>query len=159
MQKRICYYIPPDAYFEDRGYRVSIVTEGEPGHIPTGEWPNDGTGVLPYFWGHDYEKACARADGQNAKMGISKKDSIAIIASSMGAQIREDRPAPEAKRRRNVPRFHVESGCNYGTDTLSDTEPKRTWLVKDRDNNDEKVAEFDFRIQAREEARQLNAKQ
>lgn len=83
---RMCYFIPDDAYVEGRGYRAAIVTEGEPGYRLTGTWPNDGTGVMPYFWGHDLEKAQVIAAEQNAALGLSKRDVNVIILSSMGAQ-------------------------------------------------------------------------
>lgn len=92
-RKRVCYYIPVDAYVEGEGFRVSVVTEGMPGHRPTGNWPyNGGPGeVRPYFWGHDYEKACDAAAAQNARMGLSKADTNEIILSSMFAKRRSRR--------------------------------------------------------------------
>lgn len=90
--KRMCYYVPVDSYVEGRGFRVSVVEEGVAGHTPTGEWPNDGTGVLPYFWGRngDYEEAVKQAEHFNKKhLGLSKKDVHEIVTSSIGAQIRE----------------------------------------------------------------------
>lgn len=95
-EQRICYYIPIDGYVEGRGFRVSIVKEGESGHYPTGEWPNDGAKVMPYFWGHDYEKACDIARRQNKALGLTEEDVMAIVGSSMGAQIRGE--ATERKR-------------------------------------------------------------
>lgn len=86
---RMCYYVPEYSYVEGQGFRVSIVHEGVPGHTPTGEWPNDGTGVRPYFWGgDDYEAACRRAEHFNKlHFGLSKKEANEIVASSIGAQI------------------------------------------------------------------------
>jgi hypothetical protein len=83
---RVCYYIPIDGYVDGKGFRVSVVTENEPGHAPTGTWPYTGAvgETLPYFWGHDYDKATEAADVQNERMGISKRDAIEIVASSMG---------------------------------------------------------------------------
>lgn len=82
---RMCFFIPADAHIEGRGFRVSIVKEGESGHYPTGVWPNDGTQTMPYFWGDDYEKACEIADQQNERLGLSKTDVVRIVASSMAA--------------------------------------------------------------------------
>lgn len=88
MPGRLCYYIPVDSYIEERGYRVSVVTEGEPGHTPTGDWPYDGTGVMPYFWGHDLEQAKEIARKENQKLGLSEVDALQIVSSSMAAQNR-----------------------------------------------------------------------
>lgn len=83
MNDRLCYFIPADAYVEERGFRVSIVKEGESGHFPTGTWPNDGAQQMPYFWGHDYQEACNIAKQQNAKLGLSDKNVSEIIMSSI----------------------------------------------------------------------------
>lgn len=87
---RICYYIPADGYVEDNGYRVSVVTEDEPGHSPTGTWPYEGKPgqKLPYFWGHDFETAKFIAQEQNAKLGISEDDAFEIVTSSMVTRLR-----------------------------------------------------------------------
>ncbi len=90
MSKRVCYYIPADGYIKERGYRVSVVTENEPGHSPTGNWPYEGKGgqTLPYFWGHDLEEAKAAARYQNAKIGLSERDAFDIVTSSMVGKVR-----------------------------------------------------------------------
>lgn len=89
MSDRVAYYIPPDGYVEDKGFRVSIVKEGEDGHCPTGTWPYTGAvgETMPYFWGHDYEKACEVAEKQNARMGLDSKAVDAIISSSIRARL------------------------------------------------------------------------
>ena len=86
--KRIMYYIPDDAYIPDRGYRVSLVLEGEAGHRPTGTWPYRGRAgeTLPYFWGHDIAEARAAARRINASMGLTEDDEVAVLASSMVAK-------------------------------------------------------------------------
>ncbi len=90
-EKRMCYYVPATAYVEGKGFRASVVVEGQPGHHPTGVWPYDVKHPLPYFWGHDYDKACEIATEMNKRMGLSKEDENHIIASSMGAQVRRER--------------------------------------------------------------------
>lgn len=82
-KKRTCFFIPADGYVEGRGFRASIVTEGEPGHTPSGVWPNDGTKTMPYFWGNDYDAACKIAEEQNERLGLSKRDVLEIVTSSM----------------------------------------------------------------------------
>lgn len=91
-RKRMCLFIPADAFVEGEGWRVSIVTEGEPGHCPTGTWPyKAGPGeTAPWFWGKtedgywSYEKVCEFADKQNAeRFGYTKEDIFAIVTSSM----------------------------------------------------------------------------
>jgi hypothetical protein len=88
--KRLVAWIPDTAYVDGRGWRVSIVTEDEPGHHPTGIWPNDGTRTMPWFWGHDLETARDLAYEYNAKMGISREDTDRIVLSSIAAQLRVD---------------------------------------------------------------------
>ena len=85
MSDRICYYIPADGHIEGRGYRVSIVTENEPGHSPTGTWPYEGRPdqTLPYFWGDDFEAAKLVARDENDRLGLSERDAFDIVTSSM----------------------------------------------------------------------------
>jgi hypothetical protein len=90
-QPRICYYIPEDAFVEGQGYRVSIVTENEPGHAPTGTWPYEGKPgqTLPYFWGNDLSVAREIAHRQNLKLGLTAEDVNKIVTSSIAAQIKK----------------------------------------------------------------------
>lgn len=85
---RTCVWVDATCYVEGEGYRVSVVTEDEPGHHPTGDWPFTGTvgQVRPWFWGptlEDAKKACAY---HNEKMGLSARDVLEIVASSIRAQ-------------------------------------------------------------------------
>jgi hypothetical protein len=94
--KRLCYYVPRDSFIEGRGYRVSVVREGESGHYPTGTWPYTGVvgETLPYFWGKrdepdsdaNYKAACETAASMNERMGHSDKDVMKIVVSSMFKQ-------------------------------------------------------------------------
>jgi hypothetical protein len=90
---RQCYWIPVDSFVEGQGFRASIVIEGEPGHYPTGDWPYDGSPGQrqPYFWGQTYDEAKTIADEQNEKLGISKRDALEIVASTMGLGKRRGR--------------------------------------------------------------------
>lgn len=95
-QRRMVAWIPDDAFVEGRGWRVSIVIEGEAGHHPTGDWPYEPRGRLPWFWGREREDLAAareRAYEHNARGGISRADTDAIVLSSIGAQLREERGA------------------------------------------------------------------
>jgi hypothetical protein len=82
---RICYYIPVDGFIEGHGYRVSIVTENEAGHSPSGAWPYTGKPgeTAPWFWGNDYDKACEIAKKANERLGLTESDVLKIITSSM----------------------------------------------------------------------------
>lgn len=93
VEGRMCVYIPINGYVEGEGYRVSIVKEGESGHFPTGTWPYEGKPgqTMPWFWGHDYEKAVEIAKEHNAKLGLTERDVLDIISSSITKQSREDR--------------------------------------------------------------------
>ncbi len=79
---RLCYYSPETDYVEGRGYRVAIVKENEPGYYPTG-----GAGQAPWYWGHDLKTAQDTAKKlNNDRLGLSDRDVMDIIISSMGAQ-------------------------------------------------------------------------
>lgn len=162
MKPRMCYFVPIDAFIEGRGYRASVVVEGQPGHHPTGVWPNDGTKEMPYFFGRqpdgkgfDYEWACRAADNLNEQMGISKRDSIEIVASSVGAQVRQGKrkgsklkePKTEQKRKRGLARYFVKD---------LDTVTGRVWQVRDRNKGGEVVTDYPTRQQARKHAWNLN---
>lgn len=83
--KRFCYYIPIDSFIKDRGFRVSIVTENQPGHQPTGDWPYEAKlgQKLPWFWGMEYELAKELCSRSNEELGLSEADVLEIINSSM----------------------------------------------------------------------------
>jgi hypothetical protein len=77
---RRCFYIPPDAYVEGRGFVPSMVTENEPGHAPLG---GSGEYSQPWYWGADYVTATAIADTENRRLGLTPEDVAAIVISSM----------------------------------------------------------------------------
>lgn len=83
--RRFVYFIPSDGYVEGRGWRPSVVFEGEDGHYPNGNWPYDGSPgqTVPWFWGHDFNKAVLLAEETNERLGISKALAVEIISSSM----------------------------------------------------------------------------
>jgi hypothetical protein len=84
-KRRFCYFVPIDGFVAGRGYRPSIVFEGEPGHHPVGTWPYEGKPgqVKPWFWGEDYDAAVKIAEEMNDRLGVSKKLALDIVASSM----------------------------------------------------------------------------
>ncbi len=75
------------------GIRVSLVTEGDDFHRPTGDWPDDGKdhgkdmvdAVRPWFWGNTIAEARRAADAFNTRNGISAEDAWTIVAQSMSA--------------------------------------------------------------------------
>jgi hypothetical protein len=83
---RRCFYIPPDAYVEGHGFIPSMVTEGEPGHVPLA---GNGQFAQPWYWGHTIEKAREIAAKENERLGLSPDDVATIIASSFGANTGE----------------------------------------------------------------------
>ena len=99
--KRLCYYIPADAFVEGHGFRVSIVFEGEDGHRPTGTWPYTGAPgeKMPWFWGNDFETAKGAAAQANANLGLSPDDVADIINSSIAAEVRLDGRGAGRRRR------------------------------------------------------------
>jgi hypothetical protein len=62
-------------------FRVSIVIENESGHYPTGADGRDCR--LPWYWD---QETCEKA---NAERGFDKMKAFEVVASSMGASIRE----------------------------------------------------------------------
>ena len=94
-ERRFCAHIPPDAYVEGHGFRVSIVIEGESGHFPTGDdnW-RTGRGRQPWFWGHDYDEAKAVALSYNRDtLKLTAKDCAEIVTSSIAAEAQPRRRA------------------------------------------------------------------
>jgi hypothetical protein len=81
-KKRTCVYVPETALTK-HGYVPSIVTEGEPGHSPLA---GSGEGAAPWYWGHDLDKARAIAMEMNEQMGLTERDVLEIVLSSMNAQ-------------------------------------------------------------------------
>ena len=61
---KFCYYVGPETYVMDEGFRAAIVFENIPGYTLTGNWPYEGKPgqVAPYFWGHKLAEAQAQAD-------------------------------------------------------------------------------------------------
>jgi hypothetical protein len=80
-ESRWCYYIPEDQY-DEHGYIPSIVTEGQPGHAPLA---GNGTASRPWYWGKTLEEAIARCTAENAALGISPRDALDMLFSSMQA--------------------------------------------------------------------------
>lgn len=76
--KRWAYYIPVEAFVPGKGYRVSVVIEGEHGHFPTGT-----ASEPPWFWGMTYAEAEAKAAETNDEIGLSTKDVWAIVGPAM----------------------------------------------------------------------------
>lgn len=94
-EKRTIVWVDPAQYVKGRGYRVSIVKEGEEGHYPTGVWPNDGTKTMPWFWGPTLADAEKAAIEYNRKLGVSPKQAALIVLRSMGMKkLLEPAPKP-----------------------------------------------------------------
>jgi hypothetical protein len=89
--KRHCYFIPSEAFIEGHGFRVSVIFEGESGHSPTGTWPYTGAPgeTMPWFWGDDYETAKGVAAKANADLGLSPRDVLDIVNSSIRAELKD----------------------------------------------------------------------
>lgn len=79
---RTCFYIPPDAYVDGKGFIPSVVTENQPGHAPLA---GNGAFAQPYYWGATYDEAKAHAEAENAKLGLTPDDVSDIVLSSMRA--------------------------------------------------------------------------
>lgn len=79
---RKCFYIDPTQDVDENGYIPSLVTENEPGHAPL---VGNGSHAQPWYWGKTLEQANAIAKQQNERLGLTDRDVIEIISSSMFA--------------------------------------------------------------------------
>lgn len=75
---RICYYVAETGFIEGRGYPVSLVKEGEPGHSPQ------------FHVDVSLDKANAAAAEKNRSLGLSERDVMAIVSSSMVGTFEDD---------------------------------------------------------------------
>lgn len=78
--RKFIAYIPSSAFVKGKGYRVSIVVDGECGHFPTG---NTDEQQEPWYWGSTYEEAVACARRYNQSRGISELEELNIMLNSM----------------------------------------------------------------------------
>lgn len=77
--KRMCYMIQV-GQFDANGYIPSLVVEGEAGHSPlTGREAYS----RPWYFGKTYEEAEETCRKINEEMGLSRRDVIEIVMSSM----------------------------------------------------------------------------
>lgn len=76
--KRWVYFIPIDSFVPKKGYRVSVVIEGEHGHFPTGNATED-----PWYWGMTYVEAEAKAAEANDEIGHTAKAVWEIVGPAM----------------------------------------------------------------------------
>lgn len=65
------YFIPRDAFVAGKGFRVSVVVDGQKGHFPTGTQSEP-----PWFWGKTYAEAEERAAIENDALGMSSGDVV-----------------------------------------------------------------------------------
>jgi hypothetical protein len=63
---------------DEQGYIPCIAVENEPGYYRT-DWR----------WGHDFEIAELIAQRRNERMGISEKDAIRIIGSTIRGEVND----------------------------------------------------------------------
>jgi hypothetical protein len=78
-KRRQCFYIAVEQ-FDEEGYIPSLVTEGEPDHVP---YMGNGRCAAPWHWGRTYDEARATAARENERMGISPAEAAEIVLSSM----------------------------------------------------------------------------
>lgn len=83
---RWCFWINPLGEIPGEGFPPSMVYENVSGH-----WP------LNYTWGNSLAEARLVADAENARMGLTKDDVLAITASSFAQHETEKRLPPRKK--------------------------------------------------------------
>lgn len=85
---RKCFAIFTSQFVPGKGYVPSLVTEGEPGHQP---FVGQGEESEPWYWGLEWDQACAVVDKANARdFRLTPDEAAAIVDSSITAQIRGD---------------------------------------------------------------------
>ena len=70
--KRWCYALVDEEKDDDGNYVPVIIVENNPGYITT-----------DYNWGKDLTKAQEIADDMNRKIGITPKEAVRLIFTSM----------------------------------------------------------------------------
>lgn len=82
---RMIVHVDESCYIAGHGYRVMVVTEGEPGFHWTGDWPYvPGKGhTLPWFWGPTISDARRTAAEHNLLLGVDEKTALQIVSDSM----------------------------------------------------------------------------
>lgn len=72
----------------ERGFIPSLVIEHQPGYTPS---VGIGDFAEPWYWGTDWDKACAVCDQANLDdFGLEPDDAAAIVGSSIAASIKQD---------------------------------------------------------------------
>lgn len=74
VNNRWAYYVPEKAFVSGKGYRVSVVIDGERGHFPTGTQNEP-----PWFWGPTYEAAEQKAAEENDARGMTASDVVELF--------------------------------------------------------------------------------
>ena len=89
--KRACYYVTEAMTRRHNDdtihYYPAIVREDEAGYSPTN-----------YDYGTDFARASETVAELNKELGRSESDVLEIVASSMGAQRRAERPVSSRRR-------------------------------------------------------------
>lgn len=89
--KRRIVWVDESCLVKGHGFRVMVVTEGEPGFHWTGDWPyQPGKGrTLPWFWGPTIQDARRMAAQHNALLGVDEETAALIVGRSMALQNKE----------------------------------------------------------------------
>lgn len=86
MSKRQAFYVDETMNPDGKGFIPALVTEGEPGYTPMGDYRSNGVdGPLAYRWGSTIEEARKVTASANAQRGIDADAALTIVASSMFA--------------------------------------------------------------------------
>jgi len=80
VKERMAIVIVESSKADDGQYIPCVATEGQSGYRPLS---GKGPFAAPWKWGRDRKIAQQLADERNKSMGLSKEESVRIIASSM----------------------------------------------------------------------------
>lgn len=81
MNKRYCYWINETQTPVEGGFIPSVVIENEAGHTPLAGDPK--TCQAPWVWGPTLTDAQRTADQANTELGLTRKQAMDIVTSSM----------------------------------------------------------------------------
>lgn len=86
-ERKFCYYVNPvQDPKEHGGYVPSVVYVGEDGHYPL---LGNGPCARPWVWGKTLEEAERICAEKNAKLGLSKEQTILMVIESMSRSMRK----------------------------------------------------------------------
>lgn len=150
--RKVYWIDPTQDPAEHGGFVPSVVTEGDPDHVPM---LGTGAAARPWIWGTDLETAKQAADKANADLGIAADEARTIVARSMALARSTQREDPRLEllrsllalmeRRNDVSTEDQDAALEWAIKTLSTPQrPSRPYTVAYDDGDPEQpyVAQY-----------------